>query len=146
MKNLSVRKNIAMLASIIGMTIVCGVTAGCSKKSEEESLSQNEIVKEETISETPKQEKIIRCEHLIIPFSNVDVIFRECDGLSITVSENKTGCISYYVSDSERNNIIKYGSTQTYNYYVTGEEEHDKMLEIEEKAIENGAYVYKIEE
>jgi len=146
MKNLNVRKNIAMLASVIGMTVVCGITAGCSKKSDEESLSQNEIVKEEPVLETPKQGKITRWEHLIIPFSNVDVIFRECDGLSITVNENRTGCIHYYVSDSEQNSIIKYGSTQTYNYYATGEEDHDEILKIEEKAIENGAYVYKIEE
>lgn len=151
MKNLSLRKNIAMLASVIGMTVVCGITAGCSKKSEEESPSLKEkmYAMAEAFDEKMTTDEISECHHLIVSFANQEVIFRECENLSITTKTHSSGYIDYYISEKGQDYIIEYieyGMTDRYNYYVSSGESHDKMLEIEEKAIENGAYVYEIEE
>ena len=79
------------------------------------------------------------CNHIIINFGNQPVIFRECEGYTFDL-HGINGCVDYkIISDGD---ILIYGSASDYNYYLT---DHEQVEEIEQEAIENGAYVFKLQ-
>ena len=79
------------------------------------------------------------CKHLIVNFGNQTVIFRECEGYKLDLQENYSSIKYKIISDGD---ILIYGYTSDYNCYLT---DHEQVEEIEQEAIENGAYVFKLQ-
>ena len=80
------------------------------------------------------------CNHLIIDFGDQTVIFKECEGYEIYCKGPKNGGIAKYTIGDNGDNILISGYTTEFNYYTAS---HNQVDEIEEKAIDDGAYVYK---
>lgn len=119
MKNLKVCKRALALTTALGITLF----SGCSKNNDDKSIDT-------------KEEKTF-CEHLIVEFGGQPVIFKECEGYAVFFNRSKAGT---YYEVSQDNNLLISGYTYSVNYYTTT---HEAIDEIEEMAIEKGAYVYK---
>lgn len=118
MKNLKICKRALALTTALGITLF----SGCSKNNDDKPSD----VKEEKL-----------CEHLIVNFGGQSVIFRECEGYDVFFNRSKG---STYYDVSQDNNLLISGYSYSVNYYTTT---HETIDEIEEMAIEKGAYVYK---
>ena len=124
------------------MQIFAGITvlatsvvlfSGCSGESQ--TASTENTGSEQSATSTENED----CNHLIVNFGNQTVIFRECEGYKLDL-RGIYGCIDYkIISDGD---ILIYGSASDYNYYLT---DHKQVEEIEQEAIENGAYVFKLQ-
>ena len=119
MKNLKICKRSLALTTALGITLF----SGCSKHNDDKSIDT-------------KEEKTF-CEHLIVNFGAQSVIFKECEGYNVFFNRSKG---STYYEVSQDNNLLISGYTYSVNYYTTT---HEAIDEIEEMAIEKGAYVYK---
>lgn len=115
------------LAVLLTSTVLL---SGCSKTEENKlEIKTSEITTEE-------------CEHLIVDFGNQTVIFKECEGYEIYCrSQTNSGLAEYTIKDND-DNILISGYTTEFNDYMTS---HNQVDEIEERAIDNGAYVYKLQ-
>lgn len=118
MKNLKIYKKAIALTTIVGITLF----SGCSSSNQQKNNGEVNSV----------------CHHMIVEFGDQPVIFRECDGYDIEYYNYK-GDITYKVSYDDETLIN--GSSNKTNYY---EAIHSLTDEIEEQAIEKGAYVYKL--
>lgn len=130
MKNLKIYKGALALTTTLGIVLFSGCTI--NNRNYETTSSIEESIDIAT-------QKSDTCTHLIVEFGGQPVIFRECDGYYIEY-ENFRGRIYYSVSN-DYDTIINGGVTDRANYY---EANHKYIDEIEEKAIEKGAYVYKL--
>ena len=119
MRNLKICKRALALTTALGITLF----SGCSKNNDDKSIDT-------------KEEKTF-CEHLIVNFGGQPVIFKECEGYNVFFNRSKG---STYYEVSQDNNLLISGYTYSANYYTTT---HETIDEIEEMAIEKGAYVYK---
>lgn len=125
MKNCNIGRGIAVLLT---STILLG---GCEKVEEtkKEEIKTPEITTEE-------------CERLIVDFGNQTVIFKECEGYEIYCrAQTNSGLAEYTIKDNNDTLLIS-GYTTEFNDYTTS---HNQVDEIEQKAIDNGAYVYKLQ-
>lgn len=119
--------------------------SGCNKTEEEK---KSEIEASEVTTEEEKKSEIEaseatteKCEHLIVDFGNQTVIFKECEGYDIScISRLDSGLAKYTITDG--NEVLLSGYTTEFNDYYTS---HNTMNEIEQKAIDKGAYVYKLQ-
>lgn len=106
--------------------------SGCSGESQ--TASTENTGSEQSATSTENED----CKHLIVNFGNQTVIFRECEGYKLDLQGNY-GSIEYkIISDGD---ILISGDTSEYNGYVTN---HEQVEEIEQEALENGAYVFKL--
>ena len=138
------------------MQIFAGITvlatsavlfSGCSGESQTASTENTGSEQSATSTENTGSEQSATstenkdCEHLIVNFGNQTVIFRECEGYRINCSASKSGGTANYsiISDGE---YLMSGYTSEYNRYVSN---HEQVEEIEQEAIENGAYVFKLQ-
>lgn len=117
-------KNLKICKKIIALTTAAGVTlfSGCSNSNHQKN----------------NEEVNLTCHHMIVEFGGQPVIFRECEGYDLEVSY--TSYAMYYEIKKD-DNIIIDGNSKNGHDYVANHEDIDK---IEEQAIENGAYVYKL--
>lgn len=124
MKSFNIGRGLAVLLT---STVLL---SGCSKTEENKlEIKTPEITTEE-------------CEHLIVDFGNQTVIFKECEGYEIYCSsQTNSGLAEYTIKDND-DNILISGYTTEFNDYMTS---HNQVDEIEERAIDNGAYVYKLQ-
>lgn len=118
MKNLKIYKRVLALTTAVGITLF----SGCS--------SSNQQKKNEEVNST--------CHHMIVEFGGQPVIFRECEGYDVYAEYTS---YAMYYEVYEDGNIIIDGNSKNGHDYVAN---HEDIFEIEEKAIENGAYVYKL--
>lgn len=117
MKNLKVNKKFLIVATVLGMSLV----SGCDKKETEE------IPIEEAVEDI----------HLIT--YNTDggaIIFRECEGYDVR-GNYKSGI--FYYNIYYNNESILSGATSSCQVSL-----HEYIQELEQRAIEKGAYVYKL--
>lgn len=122
MKSFNIGRGLAVLLT---STVLL---SGCSKTEENKlEIKTPEITTEE-------------CEHLIVDFGNQTVIFKECEGYEIYCRSN-SGLAEYTIKDNDDNLLIS-GYTTEFNDYTTS---HNQVDEIEQKAIDNGAHVYKLQ-
>lgn len=125
MKNCNIGRGIAVFLT---STVLLG---GCGKVEEtkKEEIKTPEITTEE-------------CEHLIVDFGNQTVIFKECEGYEIYCrAQTNSGLAEYTIKDNNDTLLIS-GYTTEFNDYTTS---HNQVDEIEQQAIANGAYVYKLQ-
>ena len=118
MKKLKVFKSTLALTTAVGITLL----SGCLSKNEKQN----------------NEEENVMCQHLIVEFGGQPVIFKECEGYDIEASVSS---YAMYYEIKKEDNILITGVSKSGNYYETNHEDVDK---IEEKAIEKGAYVYKL--
>lgn len=118
MKNLKIYKRVLALTNAIGIILF----SGCS--------SSNQQKENEEVNST--------CNHMIVEFGGQPVIFRECEGYDIHV---KYTSYAMFYEVYEDDNIIIDGYSKSGHYYVA---KYEDINEIEEMAIEKGAYVYKL--
>lgn len=124
MRNCNIGRGIAVL--LTATTLL----SGCTKATEEK---KTEIKTTETTTE--------ECEHLIVDFGNQTVIFKECEGYEITCTARKNSGLAEYIVKNEDAILISGYSTE-FNDYTTN---HNQIDTIEQKAVDNGAYVYKLQ-
>lgn len=129
MNRMQIFAEIAALATTI--TLLSGWSG------ESQTASTENTGSEQSATNTENED----CNHLIVNFGNQTVIFRECEGYRINCSANKSGGTATYSIISDGENLIS-GFTSEYNDYVTN---HEQVEEIEQEAIENGAYVFKLQ-
>lgn len=118
MKNLKIYKRALAITTAVGITLF----SGCS--------STNKQKINEEVSST--------CHHMIVEFGGQPVIFRECEGYNFNV--RYTSYAMYYEVYEDGKLIIDGNSKSGHDYVA----EHEDIDSIEEEAIENGAYVYKL--
>ena len=125
MKNCNIGRGIAVLLT---STVLLG---GCGKVEEtkKEEIKTSEITTEE-------------CEHLIVDFGNQTVIFKECEGYEIYCRAQINGGLAEYTIKDNNDTLLISGYTTEFNDYTTS---HNQVDEIEQQAIANGAYVYKLQ-
>lgn len=83
------------------------------------------------------------CQHLIVDFGNQPVIFRECEGYVIgTKGTLKGGMIKYVIRYNDK--TLTEGLTPDFHLYDFNHNQN-QIDEIEQKAIDKGAYVYKLQ-
>lgn len=124
-------KNCKITSSIAILLTATTLLSGCTKSVEEEMTT--ELATPETTTE--------ECTHLIVDFGNQTVVFKECEGYDIGYTIRRTSSLlSYNISKDEKELISGYATE--YNLYNAT---HEQVSEIEQQAIENGAYVYKIQ-
>lgn len=125
---------VQIFAEIAALATTVTLLSGCSGKSS--TVSTENTGSEQSATSTENKD----CEHLIVNFGNQTVIFRECEGYEIDFFGRLDGGIASYdiISDGD---ILISGDTSEYNDYVTN---HEQVEEIEQEAIENGAYVFKL--
>ena len=115
------------LAVLLTSTVLL---SGCSKTEENKlEIKTPEITTEE-------------CEHLIVDFGNQTVIFKEYEGYEIYCRSQTNSGLAEYTIKYNDDNILISGYTTEFNDYMTS---HNQVDEIEERAIDNGAYVYKLQ-
>lgn len=69
------------------------------------------------------------------------MIFKECKGYDIScIAQMNSGLAKYSITDG--NEVMLSGFTTEFNDYYTN---HNQVDEIEQKAIENGSYIYKLQ-
>lgn len=124
MKKLNISRKIAVLLTTTTLL------SGCTTAPEEK--------KTET---TPVETTTEECEHLIVDFGNQTVIFKECEGYEISCNAIRNSGLAKYTIKNKSEVLIS-GYTTQFNDYTT---DHNQTDEIEKKAIENGAYVYKLQ-
>ena len=122
-----------IFAGIATLATTITLLSGCSGESK--NASTENTGSEQSATSTENKD----CKHLIVNFGNQTVIFRECEGYTFDL-HGINGCVDYkIISDGD---ILIYGSASDYNYYLT---DHEQVEEIEQEAIENGAYVFKLQ-
>lgn len=83
------------------------------------------------------------CQHLIVDFGNQPVIFRECEGYDIgTKGTLKGGMIKYVIRYNDK--TLTDSITSDFHRYDFNHNQN-QIDEIEQKAIDKGAYVYKLQ-
>lgn len=100
---------------------------------------------EEVIASESKEEDVDFHEHLMVDIDGTTYIFRECDDefSKITVITHY-GHISYKIYDKNGEKIIDSTSYGDTNFsYVDSVKQEEAVREFEEKAIENGAVLYR---
>lgn len=122
------------------------VLTSCGNETHEDTVvfSSEKEVKDKKDAET-KDEKFETHDHLIVDMGEYTYIIRECDEnfSNVKVYENY-GSIGYDVYDTEGNLLLDarvYGASQ--HYVVRNSEQEKEVNTIEEKAIENGAVLYR---
>lgn len=122
------------------------VLTSCGNETHEDTVdfSSEKEVKDKRDTKT-NDEKFETHDHLIVDMGKYTYIIRECDEnfSNVKVYENY-GSIAYDVYDTEGNLLLDardYGNPQ---HYVVHDSEQEKEINaIEEKAIENGAILYR---
>ena len=125
---------VQIFAEIAALATTVTLLSGCSGKSS--TVSTENTGSEQSATSAENKE----CKHLIVNFGNQTVIFRACEGYRINCSASKSGGTANYSIISDGKYLIS-GFTSEYNNYVTN---HEQVEEIEQEAIENGAYVFKL--
>ena len=123
---------VQIFAEIAALATTVTLLSGCSGKSS--IVSTENTGSEQSATSTENKD----CEHLIVNFGNQTVIFRECEGYKLDLQGNYGSIVYKIISDGD---ILISGDTSEYNDYVTN---HEQAEEIEQEAIENGAYVFKL--
>ena len=123
-----------IFAGIATLATTATLLSGCSGESK--NASTENTGSEQSATSTENKD----CEHLIVNLGNQTVIFRECEGYGINCSANKNGGTATYSIIDDGEYLIS-GFTSEYNGYVTN---HEQVEEIEQEALENGAYVFKL--
>lgn len=118
MKNLKIYKKAIALTTIVGITLF----SGCSSSNQQKNNGEVNSV----------------CHHLIVEFGGQPVIFRECEGYDIAVAYSPTAMFYEIRKDG---NVLIDARSKDGNYYIAN---HNDINEIEEMAIEKGAYTYKL--
>ena len=124
-----------IFAGIATLATTITLLSGCSGESK--NASTENTGSEQSATSTENKD----CKHLIVNFGNQTVIFRACEGYRINCSASKSGGTANYSIISDGEYLIS-GFTSEYNNYVTN---HEQVEEIEQEAIENGAYVFKLQ-
>ena len=121
---------VQIFAEIAALATTVTLLSGCSGKSS--TVSTENTGSEQSATSTENKD----CEHLIVNFGNQTVIFRECEGYEIDFFGRLDGGIASYdiISDGD---ILMSG-------YTSEVSNHEQVEEIEQEAIENGAYVFKL--
>ena len=124
MKKCNIGRGIAVLLTTTTLL------SGCTKTEEEKKteVKTSEVTTEE-------------CEHIIVDFGNQTVIFKECEGYEIDCRRRTDGGITRYTI-TEDDVVLISGTTPEFNNYYAN---HTQVDEIEQKAIDNGAYIYKLQ-
>ena len=117
MKNLKICKKVLALTTAVGITLL----SGCSGKNETKTSEEKSV-----------------CHHLIVEFGGQPVIFKECEGYDIAVAYSPTAMFYEIRKDG---NVLIDARSKDGNYYIAN---HNDINEIEEMAIEKGAYTYKL--
>ena len=122
---------VQIFAEIAALATTVTLLSGCSGKSS--TVSTENTGSEQSATSTENKD----CEHLIVNFGNQTVIFRECEGYEIDFFGRLDGGIASYdiISDGD---ILMSG-------YTSEVSNHEQVEEIEQEAIENGAYVFKLQ-
>lgn len=115
-------KNLKVYLSTFSLVGALVFLSGCSQ-------SEGKVAED-------KQEE---CTHMIVNIGDEPCIFKECEGYGIHTSNNY-GLISFTIEEGNKN-ILQGESTNATVYTAF----HDKLEPIDEKATENGAYVYKLQ-
>ncbi len=124
------------LFALASATILSGCTAQ-KKKDEKQKVK---------VEQEQEEKQFFEHQHLIIPFGNQQLIFRECENdIEITFSYYKySSRTDYYIKNSAKEYILK-GSTNDYHIFdVTNQLEEENTRGVENELIEKGAKVYQL--
>ena len=136
---------IQIFAGIAALATSAVLFSGCSGESKTASTENTGSEQSVTSTENTGSEQSVTstenkdCEHLIVNFGKQTVIFRECEDYRINCSRIEGTATYSIVDDGE---FLISGITSEFNHYVT---KHEQVEEIEQEAIENGAYVFKLQ-
>lgn len=131
---------------LMGASIVAGIglITGCGADTVSEENEPSFIVNDDDL-ENDKTKNIERHEHVIVEMGKTTYIIRECDDSisDIRVVEHD-GFISLDVYNADEDQVINsyiYGPSEV--YVIDNDSEEETVNDIEDRAITNGAIVYK---